>query len=284
MKYFLFSFFVVALFAFVNVPSASASANANCANGTLTYSEFQSAKGRGLISGKITIDETNHQVKADVVNKTGCNLPVSFGVFKMFDQKLFNQEVFDETKNSSSDQNVTLTDKLPDCMAQIDLWYGDINLTIGAKHPPVDYGQYLIAYKFYKNLGSGYADARGDFCGSTPPPPPTQNSICLPVKNLGQVVANYPTGPHAIVGEPELHLGLDIVVKLNEKGDFLQCFSGTSPSAGQHVVYSYWRNVGTSTTCNSGEILVPNANPGWGDYLTPNSNYCVKNIVLPHAV
>lgn len=290
MKYFFSALFAIAFLAFLVLPNvfpkAQAATNWNCPSGTLTFREFQNAKNAGLISGKITIDEGNHLVKADVTNKTGCNLPVTFGDFKMFDQNLFNQEVFDVVKDNSSSQNRTLTIKLPDCMAQIDLWYGDVQLTIGAKHPSVNFGNLLIVHKFYKNQGNGFAGARGDFCGHptpTPSPTPPPGGLCPPIRTKGEVVADFPNGPHAIVGEQELHEGLDIVVKLNQKADFLQCFSGTSPSEGQHVVLTDWL-VTDKDSCDAGYTLVPNAYPNWGYYLNQNANYCIKNTIIPGGV
>lgn len=90
------------------------------------------------------------------------------------------------------------------------------------------------------------------------------------------IVANYPTGPHGIIGEAEFHEGAD-VVKLNGKsGNLQQWFYGTSASEGLHGEHSNWKNVGTATSCSQGWDLVVDPYPEWGDYLEPGSNYCVR--------
>jgi hypothetical protein len=92
--------------------------------------------------------------------------------------------------------------------------------------------------------------------------------------NNPNIVANYPTGPHGIVGEPEYHEGADVVMLAGQSGIVQQWFVGNSSVDGFHGDHSVWKPT-SDTTCQSGSVLVLNAYPDWGDYLIPGSNYCV---------
>jgi hypothetical protein len=89
-----------------------------------------------------------------------------------------------------------------------------------------------------------------------------------------QVVAYYPTGIHAIAGNPiTYHEGADLVKRNGASGNFQQWY--------QHPdgwgIHSVWKDVGSQTTCSKGWVFIAQANPGWGDYLTAGANYCVHN-------
>ena len=79
------------------------------------------------------------------------------------------------------------------------------------------------------------------------------------------IVANYPTGPHGIV----------VVMRAGQSGNFQQWFEGTSASEGYHGEHSLWKESQTGE-CKDKEYLVSNAHPEWGDYLAPDTDYCVK--------
>lgn len=96
-------------------------------------------------------------------------------------------------------------------------------------------------------------------------------------ENNPQIVANFPTGDHGVVGESDTHNGADVVMRAGDSGNFQQWFYGTSTENGGIIEgdHSVWMHVGSSTTCpNDDWDLVVNANQSWGDYLEPG-NYCV---------
>ena len=88
-------------------------------------------------------------------------------------------------------------------------------------------------------------------------------------------VVYYPDGLHGIVGEFEDHEGEDLVMRAGQSGNFQQWFYGVSPSEGLHGEHSIWQEK-HGEGCPNDFILVPDAFPEWGDYLTPNTDYCVK--------
>lgn len=95
--------------------------------------------------------------------------------------------------------------------------------------------------------------------------------------NNPQIVANYSSGDHGIVGEPFLHQGSDVVMQAGSSGNFQQWFYGTSTeSTGTHGDHSIWMLANNGTCPNSNWILVPNASASWGDYLVAGADYCVK--------
>ena len=99
-------------------------------------------------------------------------------------------------------------------------------------------------------------------------------SLAAPNTNNPQVVADYQTGTHGIVGENATHTGSDVVMQAGNSGNFQQWFYGTTPTntEGDH---SIWMSVGSSTSCSTGWDLVTNANQSWGSYLQAG-NYCVR--------
>lgn len=96
--------------------------------------------------------------------------------------------------------------------------------------------------------------------------------------NNPNIVANYSSGDHGIVGEPYLHQGADVVMRAGNSGNFQQWFYGTSEENGGITEgdHSVWINVGTKTNCPGHAVLVASAYPAWGDYLQPGANYCVS--------
>lgn len=89
-------------------------------------------------------------------------------------------------------------------------------------------------------------------------------------------VVYYPDGPHGIVGESGIdHEGEDLVMRAGKSGNFEQWFFGTSPEEGLHGEHSIWQ-VKRHGECPDDFVLVPNAFPEWGDYLEPDTGYCVK--------
>lgn len=95
--------------------------------------------------------------------------------------------------------------------------------------------------------------------------------------NNPQIVAYYTSGPHGIPSEPGgNHIGTDIVMRSGNSGNFEEWFYGTFPAGneGPHGDHDVWL-VSKDGTCPSNATIVPNAYPGWGDYLVPGATYCV---------
>lgn len=93
--------------------------------------------------------------------------------------------------------------------------------------------------------------------------------------NNPNIVAEYDSGPHGIVGESEFHEGADIVMRAGNSGNFQQWFYGTSASEGLHGEHSVWRVQKDNQKVNGDWVLVPDAYPEWGDYLVQLVNYLV---------
>ena len=102
-------------------------------------------------------------------------------------------------------------------------------------------------------------------------------ALAAPKANNPQVVANYSTGDHGIVGEPDTHTGADVVMTAGKSGNFQQWFKGTSTENGGITEgdHSVWMNVGSRTSCPNGWDFVSSPYPAWGSYLQPGANYCV---------
>src|SRR3989344_5420312 len=66
-------------------------------------------------------------------------------------------------------------------------------------------------------------------------------TIAIPSPDNPNVVAYYETGPHGIVGEPEYHEGIDLVMRDGPNGNFQQWFYGYSASEGWHGEHSIWK-------------------------------------------
>lgn len=102
-----------------------------------------------------------------------------------------------------------------------------------------------------------------------------------------QIVAIYldPTSTHGVVSEPECnHVGIDVVKKNGNSGNFQQWSYGTQPCTGEplHGDHDLWK-LSKDGTCpdKATKIVQPNIGdpnyPGWGTYLEPGATYCVFN-------
>ncbi len=135
--------------------------NPYCADGvTLTMTEFIVARNAGKIAytQELNAPTGATQFTWTITNETGCILPISLSVYKMYDhEKLSTQVWFDEANSNAATSTITLTVDLPSCQAQIDGWFGadapnvlqDDNTIYGdpSKGPPT-----VIAYGY--NHGS----------------------------------------------------------------------------------------------------------------------------------
>lgn len=119
----------------------------------------------GKISFQLQVNEDQTIAGFLLENQTNCTLPISLSSYKMYDTVLSHQKFFDGTNLIQATSSTLITVGLPTCMAQIDAWYGLHPQTLLDSNP---YGYpnnpFVIAFKFIRNSGIGYADAEGDFC------------------------------------------------------------------------------------------------------------------------
>ncbi len=93
-----------------------------------------------------------------------------------------------------------------------------------------------------------------------------------------QIVANYDSGEHGVVGETETHTGADVVMRAGESGNFQQWFYGTSTEDGGITEgdHSIWK-LSEDGACNGGATaMTVNSENFWGDYLVEGGTYCIK--------
>ena len=103
--------------------------------GDISYEKFLEAKDAGLID--FSINPSTNSATAVISNETGCTIPMSLSSYKVFDPlpKLSTQQLFDRTDLVSATSSTTFEVSLPDCMAQIDLWYGLAPTTLLDSNP-----------------------------------------------------------------------------------------------------------------------------------------------------
>lgn len=92
--------------------------------------------------------------------------------------------------------------------------------------------------------------------------------------NNPNVVAFYnaPTDIHAIPTDPVTYVvGTNMVTTRGNNGQIQAWYTG----ADGHGIHSIW-NVAKKGSCPSGWVLIEDAYPEWGDYLTPDTDYCAK--------
>jgi hypothetical protein len=161
-------------------------------NGILTYAQFVTARSNGLITYDLSVSTETGLATVHITNTSGCIVPVSLSVYKMFDQVLSHQEFFDGTEGVNVSGETTLTADLPTCMAQIDFWYGTAPhelLDDNSYGTGIGSGPFVLGAKFIYNNTDGYHNAEGDFCENEVVPPPVVNSCMLP-DTLGDETAD----------------------------------------------------------------------------------------------
>lgn len=107
-----------------------------CANGTeLTFAEFNAAVSSQKIDYNLTVNTGNKTSTFTMNNRSGCLVPISFSVYKVFDSTLSHQKIFDGTGLIKATSTTVLSVMLPDCLAQIDAWYGLYPQTLEDSNP-----------------------------------------------------------------------------------------------------------------------------------------------------
>jgi hypothetical protein len=90
--------------------------------------------------------------------------------------------------------------------------------------------------------------------------------------NNPNVVAYYPLGLHAIPTDPiQYVIGTNMVTQRGNSGQIQAWYTKEDG----HGFHSVWNN-SKDGTCPDNSVLIVDAYPSWGDYLTPGQDYCVK--------
>ncbi len=123
---------------------------------------------------------------ATIVNKTNCKLPVSLASYKMFDSQLGTQVLSDYTSTSfvAAGTSQVMFVRLPSCMAQVDLYYGDAVKQLDNANSAQ--GK-TLAWDFYQNSGVGRENPVGPLCGNTSVTPritTTTVTPCVPTNTV----------------------------------------------------------------------------------------------------
>lgn len=134
-------------------------------NGVLSFHEFLLARNAGAISVNLSVNEDKTLATFTVTNNTNCTAPISLSAYKVYDTTLSHQVFFDGAPEVQATSTTVITAKLPDCMAQIDAWYGQYPEQL------LDADQYgypnvpgVLAATFIYNSTGSYKDASGKFC------------------------------------------------------------------------------------------------------------------------
>ncbi len=142
------------------------------AGSVLTQDEFFNAIYSGFIdrsisplTDRIHLDASSTSATFHIENRTGCTAPISFASYKMFDQKLESQQLFDSTSVVNAGAVADITVRLPDCMAQVDAYTGPAATHFNANdnflYPN---NPFILAAAFHLNNSDSIAHASGAFC------------------------------------------------------------------------------------------------------------------------
>lgn len=165
-----------------------------CANGNeLTFAEFNAAVSSQKIDYNLTVNPSNKTAVFTLNNRSGCLVPISLSVYKVFDNVLSHQKIFDGTGLVKATSTTVLSVILPDCFAQIDAWYGLYPQTLEDSNP--------YAYPNVPGVIT-YKKTNGAFC--TQPATNTPPTITLLGPNpLNFIIGNTFTDPGATATDTE---------------------------------------------------------------------------------
>ncbi len=148
------------------------------AGSELDQDQFFNAIYSGYITrDAITFSNTNGAggvATFHMTNTTGCTAPISLASYKMFDNVVVHQQLFEKTDVVLATSSTSITVNLPDCKAQVDAFTGP------AASEFVTGATYLYPENPFI-LAAGISG--GSFCGTTPPPP----AACAVPNALGDV-------------------------------------------------------------------------------------------------
>ena len=102
--------------------------------------KFVEAKNAGLISFGIVTNTSTNLATVNLLNQTGCSIPMSLSVYKMFVNQgesnwLSTPATFGSTGIINAAASTIYEVNLPSCMAQIDFWYGLAPTTLLDSNP-----------------------------------------------------------------------------------------------------------------------------------------------------
>lgn len=113
---------------------------------SLSYYQAVDTHADGSLDIQFSPDLSTNIVTATIVNNTECSVPLSLASYKMFGPfdpaHLSEQEFFDgsQTITVAASSTATLSVKLPLCMTQYDIWYGDVQRVLVDNHV---YGEFI---------------------------------------------------------------------------------------------------------------------------------------------
>jgi len=112
-------------------------------DGTLEFSSFTKNNGNAAIT---------------ITNNSNCELPLAFGVYKMYDSNFSDQQLHsqDQATVSGNGGHATLESKLPSCMAQIDLLYDPDDSNPPETPSPANPD--VIGYTYHQNENDIFAE------------------------------------------------------------------------------------------------------------------------------
>lgn len=140
-----------------------------CANNVqLNPDEYTNALEMGRVDYHLgTTSASSTNVTVSIINNSGCQIPVSFSSYRVFDRILSHQVLFDQTGLvvAPTGSTTTLTVNLDNCLTQYDAWYGLAPTTL-IDSAPYRYpsNPFVIAARIHLNTGRGLPDAAGPFC------------------------------------------------------------------------------------------------------------------------
>ncbi len=97
--------------------------------------------------------------------------------------------------------------------------------------------------------------------------------------NNPNIVANYDSGIHGIVGDSNVNEGSDVVMRAGNSGNFQQTFQQwfMDGTAGVHSVWMVSKDGSCPDDWYKIENINTNSDNFWGDYLQTGETYCVHN-------
>ncbi len=173
--------------------------NIYCPDGdNLSYGKFIEAKNAGLINFSIAVNANLDSAVVNFLNQTGCSVPMSLSAYKVFvnpgeQNWLSTQQLFDNTGIINATSLTIYKVNLPNCKAQIDLWYGLAPTTLldsnpyGGPTPPV-----VVDWKFTDN----------NLCSNIPENTPPSITL-LGANPFDIIVGNVFTDPGATATDTE---------------------------------------------------------------------------------
>jgi uncharacterized repeat protein (TIGR01451 family) len=112
----------------------------------MTLEELKTAVANGKVT--VNLNASGASASAVVVNQTDCTAPLVLNSYKMYSDNISQQTIFAESLATMLPNNTTsLTVNLPDCKAQVDLFY----YVSGSVITEANFADHLLAYDYGSN-------------------------------------------------------------------------------------------------------------------------------------